>query len=92
VIIQPNTVIHHGQYMYVGPQVAGSITQLKVTTNPLTGVSTYKSRTYLSGVSVTTGLGVADDLKSLMVYTDPSAAGTAAAEVLMKLPLCEDIP
>jgi hypothetical protein len=90
--LQPNTVIHHGQYMYVGPQVAGSITQIKVTTNPISGVSTYKSRTYLSGVPVTTGLGVADDLKSLVVYTDPSAAGVAAAEIVTKLPLCEDMP
>jgi hypothetical protein len=90
--LQPSTVIHHGQYMYVGPQVAGSITQIKVTTNPISGVSAYKSRTYLSGLSVTTGLGVADDLKSLMVFTDPSAAGTVAAEVVTKLPLCEDMP
>ena len=28
-----------GQYMYVGPQATGSITQLKVTTDPRTGVS-----------------------------------------------------
>jgi len=91
VVIQPSTVIHHGQYMYVGPQVAGSITQIKVTTNPISGVSTYKSRTYLRGVPVTTGLGVADDLGSLMVYTDPSVVGTAAAEVVTKLPLCEDM-
>jgi hypothetical protein len=41
---------------------------------------------------VTTGLGVADDLKSLMVFTDPSAVGTVAAEVVKKLPLCEDMP
>jgi hypothetical protein len=90
--LQPGTVIHHGQYMYVGPQFAGSITQVKVTTNPISGVSTYKSRTYLSGVPVTTGLGVADDLKSLMVFTDPSVVGTPAAEVVKKLPLCEDMP
>jgi hypothetical protein len=90
-LIQPSTVIHHGQYMYVGPQVAGSIMQLKVTTNPITGLSTYKSRTYLSGVSVTTGLGVADDLGSLMVFTDPSAVGSATSEVVTKLPLCEDM-
>jgi hypothetical protein len=91
-LIQPNTVIHHGQYMYVGPQVAGSITQIKVTTNPLSGLSIYKSRTYLSGVPVTTGLGVADDLGSLMVFTDPSVVGAAASEVVTKLPLCEDMP
>ena len=59
--------------------------------DPRTGVSAYKSCTHLSGVPVTTGLGVADGLKSLMVFTDPSAVGTAAAEVVTKLPLCEDI-
>jgi hypothetical protein len=91
-VLQPSTVIRHGDYMYVGPQAAGSITQLKVTTNPISGVSTYKSRTYLSGVPVTTGLGVADDLGSLMVYTDPSVVGVPAAEVVKKLPLCEDMP
>jgi hypothetical protein len=91
-LVQPSTVIHHGQYMYVGPQVAGSIMQVKVTTNPISGLSTYKSRTYMSGASVTSGLGVADDLKSLMVFTDPSVVGAAAAEVVTKLPLCEDIP
>jgi hypothetical protein len=89
---QPNTVIRHGHYMYVGPQAGGSITQFKVTTNPISGVSTYKSRTYLSSVAVATGLGVADDLGSLMVYTDPSVVGVAAAEVVTKLPLCEDMP
>jgi hypothetical protein len=91
-LIQPNTVIRHGEYMYVGPQVAGSITQFKGTADPRTGVSTYNFRTYLGGVPLTTGLGVADDLQSLMVYTDPSAAGVAAAEVVTKLPLCEDMP
>jgi hypothetical protein len=44
------------------------------------------------GVPLTTGLGVVDDLGSLMVYTDPSVVGTAAAEVVTKLPLCEDMP
>jgi hypothetical protein len=91
-VLQPNTVIRHGQYMYVGPQAGGSVTQFKITINPISGVSTYKSRPYLSGVSVTTGLGVADDLGSLMVYTDPSVVGVAAAEVVTKLPLCEDMP
>jgi hypothetical protein len=43
-------------------------------------------------VAVATGLGVADDLGSLMVYTDPSVVGVAAAEVVTKLPLCEDMP
>jgi hypothetical protein len=85
-------VIRHGEYMDVSPQVAGAITQFKVTADPRTGVSTYKFRTSLVGVPLTTGLGVVDDLGSLMVYTDPSVVGTAAAEVVTKLPLCEDMP
>ena len=52
-----------------------------------------RGRTYLSGsVPLITGLGVADDLGSLMVFTDPSAAGSLDQEVIIKLPLCEDIP
>jgi hypothetical protein len=41
-------------------------------------------------VPLITGLGVADDLGSLMVYTDPSAVGTLGQEVIAKMPLCED--
>ncbi len=49
-------------------------------------------RTYLGGTPIITGLGVADDLKSLMVFTDPSAVALAAQEVVTRLPLCEDVP
>jgi hypothetical protein len=79
--------------MHGGPQVGGSITQFKVIADPRSGgVSIYKFRTQPGGVPLTAGPGVADDLQSLMVYTDPSAAGVAAAEVVTKLPLCEDMP
>jgi hypothetical protein len=91
-VIQPSTLIRHGQYMYTGPQLAGSVMQFKVTVNPISGLSTYRFRNYITGLPVTTGLGVAEDLKSLMVFTDPSAVGTAAAEVVNRLPLCEDMP
>jgi hypothetical protein len=57
----------------------------------LAGRTTYKFRTYLTGISLSTGLGVADDLKSLMVMTDPSAIGLAGQEVITKTPLCEDM-
>jgi hypothetical protein len=91
-VIQPSTVIRHGQYMYTGPQIGGSVMQFKVTVNPISGLSTYRFRNYMTGLAVTTGLGVAEDLKSLMVFADPSAVGTAAAEVVTRLPLCEDMP
>jgi hypothetical protein len=46
-LIQPGIVIRRGEYMHVGPQVAGVITQFNVTADPPSGVSTYKFRTYL---------------------------------------------
>ena len=46
-LIQPSTVIRRGEYMHVGPQVAGAITQFNVMADPRSGVSTYKFRTYL---------------------------------------------
>ncbi|HET7880869.1 MAG TPA: hypothetical protein VFL55_08280 [Acetobacteraceae bacterium] len=90
-LIQPSIAVRHGQYLYTGLQTGGPITQFKITVNPISGLSSYTFRTYLSGVGVTTGIGVADDLKSLMVYSDPSAAGVAGAEIVTKLPLCEDM-
>ncbi len=62
-----------------------------MTIDPISGLSSYQFRTYLTGVSITSGLGVADDLKSLMVYTDPSTVGLAGQGVVTKLPLCEDM-
>jgi hypothetical protein len=46
-LIQPSTVIRRGEYMHVGPQVAGAITQFNVTADPRSVLSTYKFRTYL---------------------------------------------
>ena len=76
-------------YASLGP--GGGVAQFNVTVNPATGLSQYKIRTYLSGsVPLITGLGVADDLGSLMVFTDPSSVGTVGQEVIAKMPLCED--
>jgi hypothetical protein len=89
-IIQPSSFASHGNYIYTAAN-AGAVIQFKVTKNPNTGQSQYTSRTYVSGVpGITTGLGVADDLQSLMVYSDPSGIGAAGAEVVTKVPLCED--
>jgi hypothetical protein len=44
-----------------------------------------------TGISLTSGLGIAEDLKSLMVFTDPSTVGLAGQGVVTKLPLCEDM-
>jgi hypothetical protein len=83
--------------MYTGP-VGGIVVQFKVTKDE-SGRTVYTSRTYLAGISITTGLGVADDLTwpggdgtgSLMVFTDPSAAGLTGHTVVTRLPLCEDM-
>ena len=80
---------HGTGYIYTGP-VGGFVIQAHLGKD-LVGRTTYKTRTYLSGVSLSTGLGVADDLGSLMVMTDPSAVGLAGQEAMTKTPLCEDM-
>lgn len=98
-IIQPQTLISHGSYMYalttIAPigSVGTSVVQFKITVDPAGGFSQYRFRSYLTGiVPPVTGLGVADDLGSLMVFTDPTTLALDAQEVIVKLPLCEDIP
>ena len=89
-VTQPDAIISHGPYMYAGP-LGGKVVQFKVTINPVSGLSQYASRTYATGLALVTGLGVADDLQSLMVFSDPSNLGLAGQEVIAKLPLCEDM-
>jgi hypothetical protein len=88
---QTQALISHGNYLYGGTN-GGPVIQIKVTKNVTTGISQYSSRHYATGFSLVTGLGVADDLKSLMIFSDPSAIGAAAQETVTKLPLCEDMP
>jgi hypothetical protein len=93
-ITQPSSVISHvaadgSGYMYTGP-LGGLVIQAHLGKD-FVGRTTYRTRTYLSGISLSTGLGVADDLKSLMVMTDPSAIGLAGQEAITKTPLCEDM-
>jgi hypothetical protein len=89
-IIQPKALISHGKYMYTGP-IGGTVYQFLVKTNPLSGLSQYRHRTYATGLSIVTGLGTDDALQSLFIYTDPTAIGLAAREFVTKLPLCEDM-
>ena len=93
-ITQPSSLLPHVAadgtgYMYTGP-LGGTVVQFHLGKDNV-GRTTYKQRTYLTGVSLSTGLGVASDLGSLMVMTDPSAIGLAGQEVITKLPLCEDM-
>jgi hypothetical protein len=93
-ITQPSSLTSHVAadgtgYIYTGP-LGGLVIQAHLGKD-LVGRTTYKTRTYLSGISLSTGLGVADDLGSLMVQTDPSAVGLSGQEVITKTPLCEDM-
>ncbi len=102
-VTQPQAIVSHvaangDKYMYTGP-LGGTVAQFKLTIDPNSGLTSYQFRTILTGVSLTTGLGVADDLiyaggtgaGSLMIFTDPSAVGAAGQEVVTRLPLCEDM-
>jgi len=45
----------------------------------------------INGLSTVTGLGVADDLQSLMVYTTTQVVIPEPSAVIVKLPLCEHL-
>jgi hypothetical protein len=89
-VVNPATRLLDVGYMYTGP-LGGTVDQFKVSIDPFSGLTNYAFRTYLTGISLTSGLGIADDLKSLMVFTDPSTVGLAGQGVVTKLPLCEDM-
>jgi hypothetical protein len=89
-IIQPSGSTYHGQYVYMGP-VGGTGVQFKLNVDPFSGQTNYAFRTYITGLAIETGIGVADDLGSIIWYNDPSGIGAAAQEDLTKAPLCEDM-
>jgi len=64
------------------------VVQFKVTIDPVSGLSQYRIRGYAAGLpAFLSGLGVADDLKSIMVYGQTNGLDF----VTVKLPLCEDL-
>jgi hypothetical protein len=87
-ITLPEAMIRHGQYMYAPAGGGSALVQLKVTVDPVSGLSQYNFRTYATGLTFISGLGVADDLHSLMVYGTPNFP---TQEFVTKLPLCEDM-
>lgn len=89
-ITQPNAMISHGKYMYAGP-IGGTVYQFLVKVDPISGLSQYRFRTFVTGLSIVTGLGTDDALQSLFIYTDPTAIGLAGREFVTKVPLCEDM-
>ena len=92
-VLQPSTLLSHVAadgtgYIYTGP-LGSTVVQTHLGKDGA-GRTTYKTRTYLSAISFNTGLGVADDLGSLMVMSEvPSLAEPQI--VITKLPLCEDM-
>jgi hypothetical protein len=89
-VTQPSALISHGKYMYTAP-IGGTVYQFLVKVNPFSGLSEYRFRTYVTGLSIVTGLGTDDALQSLFIFTDPSTIGLAGREFVTKLPLCEDM-
>jgi hypothetical protein len=94
-IIKPPAMIRHGRYMYtsttatsVGLPPGDMVVQFKVTVDPASGLSQYRIRSYVTGLPAVTGLGVADDLESLMVYTSKQTLVPEPLVFIAKLPLC----
>jgi hypothetical protein len=81
------TLLRHGSYFYAGAS-SGQVLQYKVTVDPVSGLSQYKFRLYVGGLQLITGIGIADDLKSLIVYDQILSTGSWQA---IKVPLCEDL-
>lgn len=93
-IVQPQSYATHvaangDNYLYIAPN-GGVVDQFRLSKNG-DGTTRYEFRTYLTGTSIVTGLGVADDLRSLIVMSDPTGLGLSAQEVMTRLPLCEDM-
>jgi len=95
-ITQPQAILPHvnaisgDKYMYAGP-LGGVVVQFKLGIDPISGLTQYNFRTYITGLSLITGLGIAEDLQSLFVMNDPSAVGLAGQERMTKVTICEDM-
>jgi hypothetical protein len=89
-ITQTSVLEGHGSYMYLGTNL-GPVVQIKMSTNPTSGLSSYTLRTYVTGLSTVTSVGVADDLGSLMVFSNPPVVAGLSSGAWTKLPLCEDM-
>jgi len=91
-VTAPNAIIRHGSYMYAPMLNNTVVVQFKVTADSISGLSQYKFRTYIAGLPPEiTGLGVADDLQSLMIYINVLNLGAVERENFTRLPLCEDM-
>src|SRR5262249_12149374 len=84
-VTQPNALISHGKYMYTAP-IGGTVYQFLVKVNPFSGLSEYRFRTYVTGLSIVTGLGTDDALQSLFIFSDPSTIGRGGRECVTRPP------
>lgn len=80
--------VSHNNYIYRALK-GGPVVQFKLTVSS-TGVTTVTGRNYGS-FGNPTGIGFSDGINSMVVYTDPSAIGATDAEVLARMPICEDM-
>ena len=82
-ITLPQAMIRHGQYRYA--PACGTVVQLKVTVDAVSGLSQYRFRTYAAGLTL---LRVSASPMTSSHYGDPNFP---SQEFVTKLPLCEDI-
>ncbi len=88
--IETQALVSHGQYLYHGIK-GGLLIQAKLAVDPTTGATVITQRNYGNSFPNITGVGFSEGLQSMMVYSDPTAVGSTAQEVVTKLPVCEDM-
>ncbi|HKD31809.1 MAG TPA: hypothetical protein VKC66_38625 [Xanthobacteraceae bacterium] len=77
-------------YFYA-PPIGGTVAQLRLVTDAISGLTVYQIRTYITGLSLVTGLGVDDGHGAFVMFSDPSAIGAPGREFVTLWPLCEDM-
>jgi hypothetical protein len=83
--------VSHGNYLYRAIK-GGALSQFKLVTTTGTTGTTITARNYAIALPSPTGIGFSNTLNAMLVYGDPSGIGAPGAEVVVKLPICEDIP
>ena len=82
--------VSHGDYLYRAIK-GGPVSQFKLAVDS-TGATTVTPRNYAVNLPNVTGIGFSNTLNAMLAYGDPSGIGAPGAEVVVQLPICEDIP
>ena len=82
--------VSHGDYLYRAIK-GGPIAQFKLAVDS-TGATTVTPRNYAVNLPNVTGIGFSNTLNAMLAYGDPSGIGAPGTEVVVQLPICEDIP